>query len=51
MEEVKAMFHDQYLPLYLWAETVMKIVYMQNRSPHRVLENKTPEEKISGDKP
>jgi hypothetical protein len=51
MDAVKAMIHDKYLPMYLWAEVAMTVVYVQNRSPHRVLENKTSEEMILGDKP
>ena len=39
MEAVKAMIHDQDLPI--WAEAARTIVYVQNKSPHRVLGNKT----------
>ena len=51
MEAVKAMIHDQDLPMHLWEEAARKIVYVQNKSPHRVLGNKTPEEMFSGEKP
>ena len=51
MEAVKAMIHDQDLPMHLWAEATGTTVYVQNRSPHRVLGNKTPEEMFSGEKP
>jgi hypothetical protein len=51
MEPVKAMIHDQYLPMHLWVEAVKTAVYMHNRSPHKVLENKTLEEMFSGEKP
>ena len=51
MEAVKAMIHDQDLPMHLWAEAARTVVYVQNRSPHRVLGNKTPEEMFSGEKP
>jgi len=51
MEAVKAMIHDQDLPMYLWEKVVMEVVYVQNRSPHKVLENKTPKEMFSRDKP
>jgi hypothetical protein len=44
MEAVKAMIHDQDLPMHLWAEATKTTVYVQNRSPHRALGNKTPEE-------
>ena len=47
MEAPRAMIHDQDLPMHLWEEAV----YLQNRTPHRVLENKTPEEVFSGKKP
>jgi hypothetical protein len=48
MEVVKAMIHDQDLSMYLWAEAARTVVYVQNISPHKVLENKTPEEVFSG---
>lgn len=51
MEAVKAMIHDQDLPMHLWAEASRTVVYVQNRSPHRVLGNKTPEEMFTGEKP
>ena len=38
------MLHDQDLPMLLWAEAARAVVYVQNHTPHRVLENKTPEE-------
>jgi hypothetical protein len=37
--------------MYLWVEAAMIAVYIHNRSPHCVLENKTLEEMFSGDKP
>ena len=42
MEAARAMLHDQDLPMHLWAEAARTAVYVQNRTPHRVLENKTP---------
>jgi transposase InsO family protein len=48
MEVVKAMIHDQDLSMYLWAEATRTAVYVQNKSPHKVLENITPEEVFSG---
>ena len=45
------MIHDQGLPLFLWAEACSTAVYLQNRSPHRVLGNLTPDEAFSGEKP
>jgi hypothetical protein len=51
MEAVKAMIHDQDLPMHLWAEATKTTMYVHNRSPHKVLENKTPKEMFSGEKP
>ena len=50
MEAAKAMLHDQDLPMHLWAEAARTAVYVQNRTPHRVLENKNLEEAFSGEK-
>ena len=50
MEAARAMLHDQDLPMHLWAEAMRTTVYVQNRTPHRVLENKTPEEVFSSKK-
>jgi hypothetical protein len=38
------MLHDQDLPMLLWAEASNMAVYVQNKSPHRILEGKTPKE-------
>ena len=51
MEATRAILHNQDLPMHLWAEASIIVVYVQNRTPHRVLENKTPEEVFSGKKP
>ena len=51
MEAARAMLHDQDLPMHVCAEGSRTTVYVHNRSPHRVLENKTPEEVFSGKKP
>jgi hypothetical protein len=51
VEAVKAMIHDQGLPMHLWEKTSSTIVYVQNRSPHKILGNKTPEEVFTGKKP
>jgi hypothetical protein len=45
------MLHDQSLPFFLWAEACSTTVYLQNRSPHRVLGSKTPKEAFMGKKP
>ena len=44
MEVVKAIIHDQYIPMHLWEEEAKIVVYVQKKSPHKVLENKTPED-------
>ena len=51
MEAAREMFHDQDIPMHLWAEAARTEVYVQNRTPHRALENKTPEEVFSNKKP
>ena len=51
MEETREMLHDQDLPMHLWEEASRTTMYVQNRTPHRVLENKTLEEVFSGKKP
>jgi hypothetical protein len=51
VEATKAMIHDQNLPMHLWAEASSTTVYVQNRSPHKILGNKTPEEVFTGKKP
>ena len=38
------MLHDQSLPFFLWAEACSTDVYVLNRSLHRALGSKTPEE-------
>jgi len=47
----RAMFHDQGLPLFLWDEACYTTVYLQNKSPHRALGDKTLEEAFSGKTP
>jgi hypothetical protein len=43
-EAARAMMYDQNLSLSLWAEAASTAVYIQNRCPHKALEEKTPEE-------
>jgi transposase InsO family protein len=43
-EAARAMMYDQNLPLSLWVEAASIVVYIQNRCPHKALEEKTPEE-------
>ena len=50
MEATRAMLHDQDIPMHLLVEAARTAVYVQNHNPHRVLENKTPEEVFSGKK-
>jgi hypothetical protein len=38
------MIHDHDLPMFLWAEACNTIVYIHNRCPHKILEDKTLEE-------
>ena len=51
MEVAREVLHDQDLHMHIWAEASRTAVYVQNRTPHRVLENKTPEEVFFGKKP
>ena len=47
----RAMIRDQGLPLFLWVKACNTVVYLQNRSPHRVLGNMIPKEAFIGEKP
>jgi transposase InsO family protein len=47
-EATKALMFDQDLPNSLWAEATSIVVYIQNRCPHAILKDKTPEEVFSG---
>ena len=51
MEAVKAMIHDQHIPMYLWEEATRTTVYVQNIISHSALGNKTPVEMFFGEKP
>ena len=51
MGVVRAMLHDQGLPIHLWAEVCNTAVYVQNHCPHKKLGMTTPEEAFSGKKP
>jgi hypothetical protein len=50
-ETVKALLNDQGLSMFLWGEAAMKTIYVQNKSPHRILKDMTPKEYFSGKKP
>eukprot|EP00253_Pinus_taeda_P032826 PITA_32826 len=45
------MLHNQDLPKYLWGEATKTTIYIQNRCPHKSLDNKTLEEVFTGKKP
>jgi len=49
-EPMKEMVHDYDAPMFLWGKEARRIVYILNRSPHRFLEGKTPEEVFIGQK-
>jgi hypothetical protein len=38
------MMNDQNISMFLWGEAAMTTIYIQNRIPHRILKNMTPEE-------
>ena len=44
MEAAREILHDQDLPMHLWEKAARTTVYVQNHSPHGVLEKKKPEE-------
>ena len=48
---VRAMIHDQGLPLFLWVDACNMTMYLQNKSPHKSLGNLTPEEAFSRKRP
>jgi hypothetical protein len=51
MEVVKEMIHDQSIPMFLWEEASNTTVYIQNKIPHHILEDKTHEEAFTEVKP
>ena len=51
MEAAREMLHDQDLPIHLGVEAARTTVYVQNHTPHRVLESKTPKEVFFGKEP
>jgi transposase InsO family protein len=50
-EASRAMMCDQDLPASLWAEATGTAVYVQNKCHHAILDQKTPEEVFTGEKP
>jgi transposase InsO family protein len=51
MEVVKAMIHNQDLPMHLWSKATKTTVYVHNRISHSALGFKTPEEMFTRKKP
>lgn len=51
ISSVKAMIHDQGLPMFILAEACNTSMYFQNRNPHKILGDKTPKEAFTGVKP
>jgi hypothetical protein len=51
MEAVKTMIHDQDLPMCLWVEATMAVVYVHNQLSHSTLGFRTAEEMFTGKKP
>ena len=45
------MIHDQSLLICLWEEASRTVVYVQNKCPHKILKDMTPEEAFTGVKP
>ena len=46
-----AMLHDKSLPFFLWVEACNTVVNLPNKSPHRILGCKTPEEAFTRKNP
>ena len=51
VESVRSMLIDAHLPHKFWAEALSTAVYLRNRSPTKAVEEKTPHEARSGDRP
>ena len=51
VESVRSMLIDARLPHKFWAEALSTAVYLRNRSPTKAVEDKTPYEAWSGDRP
>ena len=48
---MKTIIYDQDIPMHLWAEAEITMVYVHNRISHSALGFKTPEEMFTGKKP
>lgn len=51
MNAVRSMLHEKQMPKIFWSEAAKWCVHIQNRSPTVAVEDKTPEEAWSGEKP
>jgi hypothetical protein len=51
VEIARAMLNEKNLPNYFWAEVVVTVVYIMNRTPTTVVHGMTPEEKFTCKKP
>ena len=51
VEKVRSMLIGSKLPQQFWAEALTTAVYLLNRSPTKTLENRTPFEEWTGEKP
>ena len=51
VECVRSMLVDAKLPHKFWAEALSTAVYLRNRSPTKAVEDKTPYEALTGNKP
>ncbi len=45
------MLNEKNLPNYFWAEAIVTVMYIMNRTPTTVVHGMTPEEKFTGKKP
>jgi hypothetical protein len=51
IKTIKSLIHDLDFPMCLWVEACLTMVYILNRCLDIVLEDKTPEEAFTGEKP
>ena len=51
METVRCIIHNAELPLSFWAEAVVTVVYLRNRSPPASVKDSTPDERWHKEKP
>ncbi len=50
IESVRSMLMESHLPKSFWAEALTTAVYLRNRSPTKVMEDRTPHEALFGNK-